>query len=182
MKKYQIIYADPPWDYGKPLKWNGKHGKAYGPEHYYQVMDLEKIKKLDIPADDNAWLLMWATVAKLPEAMETLKSWGFEYRTSAIWDKWHLGLGWFFRIQHEFLLVGRKGKPKQPVIRVRSIFNEVRTVHSKKPKCVRDWIEKAFPDSTKIELFARQKTPGWDVWGNEVESDIDLAALTKTED
>jgi len=174
MKKYQIIYADPPWSYGKPLKWKGMHGNAFGPEHYYKVMSLDEIKKMTIPAEENSWLLMWATVAKLPEAIDTLKAWGYEYRTNAVWDKWHLGLGWFFRIQHEFLLVGKMGKPQQPKIKVRSIFKEIRTTHSKKPKCIRDWIEEAFPDQTKLELFAREKTPGWDVWGNEVESDIDL--------
>lgn len=176
-KKYQIIYADPPWDYGKPLKWNGMHGKAHGPEHYYKVMNLTEIKSLAIPSDNNSWLILWATASKLIEAIETLKCWGFNYRTCAIWDKWHLGLGWFFRIQHELILIGKKGKPMQPLFKPRSIFQEVRTTHSKKPICVREWINKAFPrDCSKLELFAREKTPGWDVWGNEVESDIDLRA------
>ena len=167
-KKYQIIYADPPWSYGKPLKWKGIHGKAYGPEHYYKTMSLNDIQNLKIPADNNSWLILWSTASKLPEGIDTLKKWGFEYRTCAIWDKWHLGLGWFFRLQHELILIGKKGKPKQPLIKPRSVFKEIRTVHSKKPKCVREWIEKAFPNLSKIELFARQKTEGWDVWGNEV--------------
>jgi len=174
MKKYQIIYADPPWDYGKPLKWNGIHGKAFGPEHYYNTMTLEDIKSLSIPTERDSWLILWATAAKLPEAINVLNAWGFDYRTCAIWDKWHLGLGWFFRIQHELILIGRKGKPLQPKIKPRSIFNEVRTRHSQKPQCVRDWIDKAFPDATKLELFARQKVEGWDCWGNEVDSDIEL--------
>jgi len=167
-KKYQIIYADPPWEYGKALKWDGMHGKAYGPEHYYKTMSLSDIQNLIIPADENAWLILWATASKLPEGINTINCWGFKYRTCAIWDKWHLGLGWFFRLQHELLLIGKKGKPLQPLIKPRSIFKETRTVHSKKPDCVREWIDKAFPNLTKIELFARQKTEGWDVWGNEV--------------
>lgn len=176
-KKYQIIYADPPWDYGKPLKWNGAHGKAYGPEHYYNTMSCKDINSMDIPAEKDCWLIMWATAAKLPEGIETLESWGFKYRTCAVWDKWHLGLGWFFRIQHEIILVGKRGTPPQPKEKCRSIFNETRTIHSKKPECVKKWIERAFPDCTKLELFARTKTPGWDVWGNEVESDIELQGL-----
>jgi len=175
MRKYQIIYADPPWSYKKTaLNYNGSHGRLNDTWHYYDEMDIDDIKNLNIPSEKDSWLLLWATVGKLPEAIETLKAWGFEYRTCAIWDKWHLGLGWFFRIQHEILLIGRKGKPKQPEIRVRSIFLEKRTTHSKKPKCIREWIEGAFPEQTKLELFAREKHDGWDSWGNEVKSDIIL--------
>jgi N6-adenosine-specific RNA methylase IME4 len=150
------------------------HGQAHGPEHYYPVMKLEDIQRLHIPSDDDCWLLLWATAAKLPEAITTLEKWGFKYRTCAIWDKWHLGLGWFFRTQHEILLIGKKGKPVMPAKKVRSIFLEKRTIHSRKPKCVRKWIDEAFPTQSKLELFAREKTTGWDVWGNEVESDIML--------
>ena len=177
MKKYQIIYADPPWSYGKTLDYKGTHGQVNNTLHYYNEMTTKDIKRLEIPSDTDSWLILWGTATKLPEAIDTLKSWGFEYRTCAIWDKWHLGLGWFFRLQHELILIGKKGNPKKPLVRVRSVFNEKRTTHSKKPLCVRKWINEAFPEQSKLELFARQKTKGWDVWGNEVESDITLGGL-----
>ena len=168
-KKYNIIYADPPWKYENPFgTFHGRHGDVNPTEKYYSVMELKDIKNIKIPATKNAWLIMWVTSIHLPCALEVMKEWGFEYRTCAIWDKKELGLGWFFRLQHEILLIGKKGNPSTPKIRVRSIFSEKRTIHSRKPICVRSWINKAFPTETKIELFARQKIEGWDAWGNEI--------------
>ncbi len=148
-KKYNIIYADPPWDYGTTLERDGMHGKVNGIGYYYDLMDLEDIKEIDVPAGDDSWLFLWTTATKLPDGIEVVKSWDYEYKTCAIWDKWELGLGWFFRIQHEILLVGKRGDPPKPKNVVRSIFEEKRTTHSKKPKCVRKWIEESFPDCSK---------------------------------
>jgi len=169
-KKYSIIYADPPWDYGERtiVRQKGKHGKVFSARKYYGLMCKEDIQKLKVPVTKDAWLILWATATKLPECLKLIEEWGFEYRTCAIWDKEHLGLGWFFRIQHEVLLIGKKGNPPTPKVKVRSIFKEKRTIHSKKPKCVISWIEKAFPNCDKLEMFARTKRQGWDVWGNEV--------------
>ena len=178
MKKYQIIYADPPWRYKEQLKWEEKSIYPLE-EKFYQTMETEEIKKLNIPAEKDSWLILWTTVPKIQEGLEVLKFWGFEYRTSAIWDKGN-GLGYFFRIYHEIILIGKRGNPPNPAYSEQSIFRERRTVHSKKPQCVYRWIEKAFPNLSKVELFARPDLPlfpirdGWDVWGNEVESDIQL--------
>lgn len=176
-KKYQIIYVDPPWQYEEQLAWKDK--SIYPLEHFYPTIPLEQIKRIRIPAAKDSWLLLWATATKLPEAIEALTAWGFTYRTCAIWNKGN-GLGYFFRIYHEILLIGKKRTPPNPVYSEQSIFLEKRGRHSEKPDCVYRWIDKAFPGCSKLELFAREYLPlfpkreGWDVWGNEVESDIQL--------
>jgi len=169
-KKYQIIYADPPWSY--------RHcaSKSRKIENQYPTMNLEEIKNLQIPGDDNSVLYLWATTAKLEEALQVMNEWKYDYRSSLVWDKQIIGMEYWFRGQHELLLVGVKGKvsPPEQSLRVSSVLRKRRTKHSKKPNIIKEWINKWYPDKTKIELFAREKTPGWDVWGNEVESDIEL--------
>lgn len=163
-KKYNIIYADPPWRY------NFSKDNADKIENHYPTMTVEEICNLPIPSDDNCVLYLWATAPKLKEALQVMDAWGFSYKTHAIWDKGWVGMGYWFRGQHELLLVGVKGKfsPPQPTQRVSSIFVEKKTKHSKKPQWFRDYIKTVFPDKTRIELFARQHTEGWDCWGNEV--------------
>lgn len=169
-KKYQIIYADPPWEY-RHCASNSRRI-----ENNYPTMKLDDIKSLSIPSDENCVLYLWTTAPKLAEGIETLKSWGFDYRSCMVWDKEIIGMGYWFRGQHELLLVGVRGKfsPPPQSLRVSSVFREKRSVHSKKPDRIRDLISSWYPNSTKIELFSRQKTDGWDVWGNEVESDVCL--------
>lgn len=163
--KFQVIYADPPWEYAK-----GSTTKNRRIENHYSTMTLEEIKNLKIPSSKNSVLLLWSTSPKLEEALEVLKSWGFKYKTSCIWDKKLLGMGYWFRIQHEILLVGVKGKFKAPIPqnRFKSIYSEKRTFHSKKPDYFYQMIEKMFPDTLRIELFARNKKDGWYSWGNEI--------------
>lgn len=84
------------------------------------------------------------------------------------------GLGFFFRVYHEILIVGKRGNPKKPSHSVPSVFREPRRKHSQKPECVRKWIEDCFPGTTKLEMFCRDKREGWDTWGNEVPNDIEL--------
>ncbi len=184
MKKYQIIYADPPWEYEKELQWPDK--SIYPLAHFYPTMKLDDIKAIQVPAEKDSWLILWTTVPKLIEGIEVLAEWGFQYRSSAIWDKGN-GLGYFFRIYHEILLIGRRGNPPNPIYSEASVFVAERKAHSQKPECVRNWINKAFPDLAKVEMFARgdrkkdlfgdNRFDGWDVWGNEVESDIELESL-----
>lgn len=169
-KKYQIIYADPPWRY------NFSKSNSREIENQYKTMSLEDIKGLDIPSENNSVLYLWATAPKLIEALEVMKSWGFEYKTQLAWDKEIIGMGYWFRGQHELLLVGVRGKfsPPEQGLRISSVYREKRGKHSVKPDRIREYISEWYPDKVKIELFARQKTDGWDVWGNEVESDIVL--------
>lgn len=180
-KCYQIIYADPPWRYEKRLQWDNK--SIYALEHFYPTMSIEEIKNLKVPSEKDSWLMLWTTVPKIIEGLDVLTTWGFNYRTQAIWDKGN-GLGYFFRIYHEILLIGKKGNPPKPTYSESSVFVAERQAHSQKPIIVRKWINKAFPNLSKVELFARGKQnkdlfgsnefEGWDVWGNEVESDIEL--------
>ena len=103
MKKYQVIYADPPWRY------NFSKSNSRQIENQYDTMTIEDIKNLKVPADKNAVLYLWATAPKLIEALEVMKAWGFEYKTHCIWNKEIIGMGYWFRGQHELLLVGVKG-------------------------------------------------------------------------
>ena len=99
-----------------------------------------------------------------------MNAWGFEYKTHAIWDKQTIGMGYWFRGQHELLLVGTKGKfsPPPPQNRVSSVIYEKKTKHSKKPDRIRNIIGEMFGEIPKIELFARTYSDGWDCWGNDV--------------
>ena len=170
MKEYDVIYADPPWRY------DFSKSKSRKIENQYQTMSLEEIKNLKIPTKKNSVCYLWATSPKLLEALEVLKSWGFKYKTHAIWDKEIIGMGYWFRGQHELLLVGVKGKfsPPNPKDRISSIFKERRTKHSSKPSLIRDLIFNFFPDKEFLELFARTERYGWDSFGNEIPNSIDI--------
>jgi len=175
IKKYDIIMADPPWTH------SNRPCNSTAADTHYLLMSLEEIKNLPIISQirsDNCLLFLWGTAPLLPEALEVISSWGFSYLTCAVWDKMHkCGIGYWFRNSHELLLVGRRGKMRPPStgLRVSSIFKEKKGKHSRKPTIVRNWIDRAFPDCSKIELFAREvglfrgkKFPNWDSWGNEV--------------
>ena len=168
MKKYQIIYADPPW------KYDFAPSKKTAIEQYYPTMTTDDICRLDLPTDKNAALYLWATAPKLLDALKVMSSWGFMYKTSAVWDRDCIGMGYWFLGQHDLLLVGTKGKisPPRAKFRVSSIYTEKKKIHGKKPDYFRDLITRSFPTENKLELFARQKVDGWDAWGNEIESDI----------
>jgi len=162
-ENYSIIYADPPWRY------DFSETESRKIEQQYPTMELKEIKKLKIPCDGNALLFLWATAPKLREALEVIDAWKFDYKTHAVWDKEKIGMGYWFRGQHELLLVGVKGDFSPPTAkeRVSSVFRIPRTKHSKKPNEIRDLISKWYPKHKKIELFAREKTDGWETWGNE---------------
>jgi N6-adenosine-specific RNA methylase IME4 len=164
VKLYDVIYADPPWRY------SFSKSKSRKIENQYPTMTVDEICSLDIPAKDNAVLYLWATAPKLLEALEVMAAWGFEYKTHAVWDKEKIGMGYWFRGQHELLLVGVKGKfsPPEPSMRSPSVLRKKREGHSSKPRQVREEISMYFPWADKIELFAREQVPGWACWGDEV--------------
>lgn len=163
---FDLILADPPWEY--------EHCEANNREieNQYPTASLVEIaqhKKFCQPKDDCI-LFLWATAPKLKEAIGIMDSWGFDYRTCAVWDKMKFGMGYWFRIQHELLLVGIKGSPKatpEPE-RISSIFQESRGKHSVKPECVYRWIERAFPSLAKLEMYCRVARTGWAAWGNQL--------------
>jgi len=162
-EKYDLIYCDPPWRYEFPVSNSRKI------ENQYSTLSLDEIKNLIVPAADNCVLLMWATAPKLDEALQVMSAWDFNYRSCAVWDKGTIGMGYWFRIQHELLLVGIRGNfsPPAPTDRISSVIKEPRCGHSEKPKVIYSVIEKMFPNAKKIELFARGKIDGWEAWGNE---------------
>jgi N6-adenosine-specific RNA methylase IME4 len=177
MKKYQIIYADPPWPVKKIIRKVRPNQKE---SLDYPTMSLEAIKGLKVNdiADDNSVLFLWTTHAFLPEAFNVMSSWGFKYQRMITWDK-NNGMCLFgFHHRTEFLLFGYKGKiemyPRRKAFPTLVMAKSER--HSEKPQIFRDLI--APFGTTKIELFARQKTEGWDVWGNEIKNDVDI--ITKS--
>lgn len=163
--KYKIIYTDPPWQY------DFAESSTREIENHYPTMELEDMKNIEVPCEDNSVLLMWATAPKLLEAIDLIRSWGFTYKTQMIWDKQVIGMGYWCRGQHEILLIATKGKfsPPDTENRVSSIYSEKRGKHSKKPDYYYSLIEKMFPNMSYLELFARKKyNDKWQVWGNEV--------------
>lgn len=170
-KKYKIIYADPPWRYkntNPPCKVE-KQPKTCSVEFYYPTMALEEIKSLPVDSicDKNSVLFLWATTPNIQESFDVMKSWGFKYKTMITWEKTNIDcMGYYFRVCTEHLLVGIKGNIKAFRCMARTCYHEQRGIHSKKPEYFYKLIEKLFPDDLKIELFARQKTEGWDIWGN----------------
>jgi N6-adenosine-specific RNA methylase IME4 len=163
-EKFDVIYADPPWEYEFSVS------ESREIENHYPTMTLDELKRLEIPAADNAVLFLWAPPPKLPEALEVMKAWGFRYVTCAVWDKEKIGMGYWFRQQHELLLVGVKGNysPPPPDKRFPSVIRSPRTEHSRKPEVVYELIEAMFPNARLLELFARRNDrPRWVAWGAE---------------
>lgn len=186
MKKYQIIYADPPWKYGSKTAINNSTGNKIVPlSQHYVSMDKKSLEELpikDIIQEDCA-CFMWVTDSHLKEGIQLMEAWGFKYKTIAFnWIK-KTSKGnncvnvapWTLK-SSELCLLGTKGamtkyKKNNSVMQ---LVESERTKHSRKPEEVRKRILDLFGDLQRIELFARQKTEGWDVWGNEVKSDIKL--------
>ena len=158
MKQYQIIYADPPWRYDFSKSDSRKI------ENQYPTMSTEEICALAVPSAKDAALYLWATAPKLLESLEVMRAWGFAYKSQAVWDKRKIGMGYWFRGQHEILLVGTKGKFSPPE----------QGKHSKKPDEIRDLISAWYPTCEKLEMFCRFPAAGWDVFGNQVADTIAL--------
>ena len=172
--KYDIIYADPPWDYKGQTQHGGKGvSDTGGAIAHYPTMTLTELKAFPIDrfAKKDCLLFMWATSPHLDQAIELGKAWGFEWATVAfVWDKKRVNPGFYTMSQCELCLVFKKGKIPEPrgARNVRQLVREKRGKHSRKPDEVRKRIDMMFPQLDKIELFAREQTENWDVWGDEV--------------
>lgn len=185
MKKYQIIYADPPWEYKQSGSKTNSRGMA---KQHYQTMTTDDICALPVPElkTDTSVCLMWATFPNIDQALKVMSAWGFEYKTTAfVWvkknkktDSYFWGMGAYTRANAEVCLLGiSKNSKAQQLVKshaVHQIIDAPIERHSKKPDIVRSKIVELFGDVSKVELFAREKSEGWDVWGNEVTPDIDL--------
>lgn len=175
-KKYSIIYADPAWNYKNKASKNGtSRGFA---ENHYKLISFEELYSLPINniSEKNSVLFLWTTFPMIQNALETIKHWGFKYRTTGfVWIKktkkntnfW--GGGYYTRSNAEICLIAIKGKGlKRLSASVHQIIESQREAHSKKPSETRNKIVELFGDVPKIELFARQQADGWDCWGDEL--------------
>lgn len=180
MKKYNIIYVDPPWRYEQKRL----QGAA---EKHYPTMNIREMCALPVAdlAGTDCVLFMWVTFPMLPEAFKLMEAWGFEYKTVAfVWLKqnkkspsWFYGLGFWTRGNAEICLLAKKGKPKRNSASVHQFIISPIEQNSKKPDITRDRIVELMGDVPRIELFARQKTEGWDVWGNEAPDSVELPEM-----
>ena len=208
--KYSIIYADPPWSYTRTVG-NGVLNRKHGEVHYpsMSVLSLQALGfHIRRCSRQNSALLLWATMPCLPAAIKVMESWGYKYKTCwATWvktnkagDKPFFGVGYYTRSNAELCLLGVKGKiasfkklvagevRHQNAAALGSICIEPPREHSRKPSTVRDNIVTFFGDVPRLELFAREQTPGWSVLGNQSDKyndqiklavQKDLAARTK---
>lgn len=172
--RFQVIYADPPWDYKGQLQHAGAGNNDTGGavRHFPTVTtaDLKHLPILEI-ADDNCLLFLWATSPHLDQAIDLGKAWGFDWATVAfVWDKQRVNPGYYTMSQCELCLVFKRGRIPTPrgARNVRQLVSELRSRHSAKPEEVRHRIEDMFPTQRKIELFARVPADGWTSWGLEV--------------
>lgn len=182
MKQYGVIILDPPWKYRN----NGGNGAA---ENHYPTMDFSELAMLPVTAlaAPDSVLLLWATMPLLDAAIYLVSAWEFDYVTAMPWIKveeiqtglfdgkpWirpAFGTGFWLRGAAELVLVGRRGKPPLPATPPVGLLCE-RMVHSRKPENLYEYAE-MFP-GPHLEMFARRARPGWDVFGNEVDSTIKL--------
>ncbi|MBP3709563.1 MAG: hypothetical protein J6I73_04075 [Treponema sp.] len=183
-KKYAVIYADPPWDYGGKMQYDKSSIKTINVDFEknvfisaanfkYPTVKLNELKKLDVPsiAEDDCILFMWTTGPQMANSIELGEDWGFKYKTVAfVWDKQVHNPGRYTLSQTEFVLAFKKGKFPTPrgARNIRQLVSIHRGEHSEKPEIVIDGITKMFPEQRKIELFARKNYIGWDNWGLEI--------------
>ena len=190
MNKYNIIYADPPWKYNSRNNINTRFGG--GVFNKYSLMTMEEIKSLPISnlAEENCALFLWCTFPYLDKQIKLFDYWGFRYCTLGFsWIKTNskngkpfFGVGYYAKSNCEICLMGMKGQLKPISNKVSSVIISPRREHSKKPDEVRNKIVELFGDLPRIELFAREKVEGWNSWGNEIESDVEIEGYSqKTE-
>ena len=173
-RKFGVVYADPPWQYGN-TSTRSAVGKTSGGVKNYPTMPLADICNLPVSdvVADRAHLHIWTTNAFLFDAKSVIEAWGFEYRSCMVWVKPQMGIGNYWRVSHEFLLLGIRGEsvtfPSH--LGLKSWHETDRLKHSEKPQAFREMIEKTSP-TPRIELFARKLHPEWSAWGNEIEGNL----------
>ncbi len=177
-QKFSTIYADPPW------RFQNRTGKV-APENKklsrYETMDLEAIKSMPVSevAADKSHLYLWVPNALLPDGLEVMRAWGFEYKGNIVWEKIRKdgqpdgrGVGFYFRNVTELLLFGIRGDNNRTLAPARSQVNLIRTQkreHSRKPDEIIPIIEACSPGPF-LELFARGDRDGWAMWGNQADA------------
>lgn len=169
--RYGRIIADPPWYFRN----RSEKGEEKNPVAHYDCMDLAAIMALPVNqlAAPDCALFMWATAPMLPQALQTMAAWGFEFKSAGSWAKqsstgnaWAFGTGYCFRSAVEFFLLGTIGKPKVQSRSIRNLIVAPTREHSRKPDNLHAMAE-ALYGGPGCELFGRAGRPGWDVWGNQ---------------
>lgn len=175
--RYGIVYADPPWHCGM------ERGSGVAGDHH-PAMSVEEICALpvaDLAAGDSA-LFLWAAFPQLDEAFRVIDAWGFRYKAPAfLWlkqgrkaDSWSYGMGFWTRSNAEVCLLATRGRPKRQCAGIHPSVIAHTGQHGRKPDEVRDRIVRLMGDRPRVELFAGQQTPGWDVWGDEADPGITM--------
>lgn len=162
-----VLYVDPPWRFEVYSRDTGMDRSA---DNHYPTMSDAEIGALPVPAGQDCVLFLWSTVAKLPDALRIMSDWGFTYKSAYAWHKPGHGTGyWSQAEQIEHLLVGTRGRVPAPAPGTQppQMITAPRGRHSEKPEAFAEMIERMFPNTPKIELFARRARPGWAVWGAE---------------
>ncbi len=188
-EKYDIIYADPPWDYGGKMQFDKSSAKAEkidlsrnifisSANFKYPTLKIKELKKIPLLeiAKDDCLLFMWVTNPHLAQGIELGQHWGFEYKTVAfVWDKMVHNPGKYTMSYCELCLVFKRGRIPNPrgTRNEKQLIRSPRGAHSVKPPEVRCAIDRMFPEQKKVELFARSKSFNWDVWGLDVRESYD---------
>lgn len=180
--KFGVILADPEWKFDV---WSEK-GKDRSADNHYPTSETFVIANRDVPsiAADDCVLFLWATVPMLPQALQVMEGWGFQYKSHIVWEKDRIGTGYWFRNAHELLLVGTKGNIPAPAPGTQrpSVIEGRVTKHSAKPEVFHELIEQYFPTLPKIELNRRGPArKGWAAWGNETENGCTASAPQPSE-
>ena len=176
-RKYEIIYADPPWQYqSNGMKGSSGERWVCNWDKHYGSMSTFEIGKLPVSdiADMDCLLFLWVVSPMLTDGIQVGSAWGFEYKTVVfVWHKDSQPVaGSYTQSQCELCLIFKKGKIPQPrgARNVQQFLSCKRGKHSEKPWEIRTCIEEMFPDQSKIELFSRTPFKGWDVWGDQIDS------------
>jgi N6-adenosine-specific RNA methylase IME4 len=185
--RYGVILADPPWSF----RLYSDKGDAKSPQAHYSCMSIEDMQAMPVNhlAAPDCALLMWATAPMIREALALMQAWGFSYKTMGAWAKqsstgsrWAFGTGYCFRSAAEFFLLGTRGRPRLQSRSTRNLIVAPVREHSRKPDDLHRMAEAMYP-GPYLELFARERRPGWDCWGNEVDKfGAEQAALNSLND
>jgi N6-adenosine-specific RNA methylase IME4 len=198
-EKYDIIYADPPWDYGGKMQYDKSSIKSENQDFKknifissasfkYPTVKIKDLMKLDVQSisNDDCLLFMWTTGPQMENSIKLGTAWGFSYKTVAfVWDKMIHNPGQYTLSQTEMVLVFKKGRIPKPrgARNVRQFLQYPRGEHSQKPELVIEGISRMFPDQKKIELFARNNYVGWDNWGLEIpEAKVNIPSAEELND
>lgn len=184
---FDIIYADPPWEYDC-RQHSGPGGADTGAaEDHYSTLTFDQMAGIDVSSlcARDCLLFMWTTGPMMAKAVALIDAWGFDYATVAfVWNKLRVNPGNYTMSQCEYVLLGKRGRVPSPrgLRNVRQYVEHPRMEHSRKPDSVRDAITVMFPSQRKIEMFARRRADGWSAWGNEVDCDIFLRVSPRGRD